>query len=471
MTHPQNGSIEMGFHFKQVLTPLGWVENLSAEITDLGNFGSVTEDENPKGFQIIENPVVPGMVNLHSHSFQYAMAGLSECRRNPVDSFWSWREMMYYFAHNVSPEDLQAITAKLYMELLKGGYTETVEFHYLHNDMDGRFYANPAELSASIFNAAHATGMGLTHLPVFYAFSNFGGQSPTESQRRFINTREQYARLIDALKASLPSEGTTTLGIAPHSLRAVDEDSLQWLLALRQDKLPGCPVHIHVAEQTKEVADSQAHNGMRPVTALMAQAPVDENWCLIHATHLDDSEVSAIAKSGATVGLCPLTESNLGDGIFPAVDYLGQDGHFGIGSDSNISTDPRQELRMLEYSQRLIRRERNVLCSAPLPNTGAFLWSNAAQGGARAAGKNCGAIETGLEANFIELPHDTQGAMACVSPEAALDFHIFSGQSRGLGDVYVKGKKTIENGHHPDEDKINKAYFRSLRRLSENLIV
>jgi formimidoylglutamate deiminase len=459
----------LGYHFKQALTPQGWVSNLSAEVTASGTFGSVVQDDNPKGYVVIDNPVVPGMVNLHSHSFQYGMAGLTECRRNPVDNFWSWREMMYYFAHNVSPEHLRAITAKLYMELLKGGYTDTVEFHYLHNATDGSYYARPEELSASIIDAAGLAGMGLTHLPVFYAFSNFGGQPPEEAQRRFINSRDQYARLIEALRSNLTDNLGTNLGVAPHSLRAVDEDGLQWLLELRQDLLPECPVHIHVGEQTKEVVDSQAHSGMRSVSALMAQAPVDPNWCLIHATHLDDTEVTAIARSGATVGLCPMTESNLGDGIFRATDFLSESGHFGIGSDSNICTHATQELRTLEYSQRLIHRQRTVLCSEQMPNVGAYLWSNVAQGGARAAGRNCGAIASGLQANFVELDFDTQGAMAAVAPEAALDFHIFSGQSQMLGNVYVRGEIAIENGIHPKEELINQAYFKSLRQLSEKL--
>jgi formimidoylglutamate deiminase len=459
----------MGFHFKQVLTPKGWVSNLSAEVTATGEFGAVQQDDNPEGYATIDNPVVPGMTNLHSHSFQYAMAGLTECRRNPVDSFWSWREMMYYFAHNVSPDDLRAITAKLYMELLKGGYTETVEFHYLHNDSDGGFYARPDELSASIIDGANLTRMGLTHLPVFYAFANFGGQPPAEAQRRFINSRDQYARLIDSLKSNLAHDGDTNLGVAPHSLRAVDEDSLKWLLELRQDLLPECPVHIHVAEQTKEVVDSKAYSGMRPVSALMAQAPVDKNWCLIHATHLDDAEITAIAQSGATVGLCPLTESNLGDGVFRATDFIRENGWFGIGSDSNICTRATQELRTLEYSQRLIHRKRNALCSEQLPNVGAYLWSKAAQGGARAAGRNSGAIATGMQANFVELNYDNQGAMAAVAPEAVLDFHIFSGQSHELGNVYLKGAKVIDNGCHPKEDEINQSYFRSLQRLSKKL--
>ncbi|TKZ15759.1 formimidoylglutamate deiminase [Shimia litoralis] len=455
-----------GFHFKQALTDQGWQQNVSATITDTGNFETLVQDDNPNGYPVIENPVVPGMPNLHSHSFQYAMAGLSEVRRNPVDSFWSWREMMYYFAHNVSPEDLQAITAKLYMELLKGGYTEIVEFHYLHNDTDGGYYARAEELSAAVLSASNQTGLSLTHLPVFYAHANFSGVSPQDAQRRFINSRDQYLRLIEALKD--PQAGHN-LGIAPHSLRAVTEEEMTWLMDLRRDLLPGCPVHIHVAEQTKEVDDSLAHSGKRSVTALMDQAPVDETWCLIHSTHLDDSEVAAIAASGATVGLCPLTESNLGDGIFRAVDFLAADGHFGIGSDSNICTQPMQELRTLEYSQRLLHRQRNILCSEQLPNVGSYLWQKAAHGGARAAGRAIGRIAEGYRADFVELSHNINGIMAAVTPEAVLDFHMFAGQQAEIAGVYVAGRQIIRDGQHPQQAGIDASYISTMQRLAQKL--
>lgn len=455
-----------GFYFKQALTDQGWERNISVAVSDTGQFVKLTQDDNPNNYLVISQPVVPGMPNLHSHSFQYAMAGLSEVRRNPVDSFWSWREMMYYFAHNVSPEDLQAITAKLYMELLKGGYTEIVEFHYLHNDMDGAYYAHPEELSAAILSAAAQTGLSLTHLPVFYAHANFGGVAPQDAQRRFINSRDQYTRLIETLKGQHAGHN---LGIAPHSLRAVTEEEMNWLLELRHDLLPGCPVHIHVAEQTKEVDDSIAHSGKRSVAALMDQEPVDEAWCLIHSTHLDDSEVAAIAASGATVGLCPLTESNLGDGIFRAVDFLVSDGHFGIGSDSNICTQALQELRTLEYSQRLLHRQRNVLCSEQMPNVGSYLWQKAAHGGARASGRAIGRIAEGCRADFVELGYDAHGIMAAVSAEAVLDFHMFSGQQADIAGVYVAGRQIINEGQHPQQAVIDASYVSAMQRLAQKL--
>lgn len=455
-----------GFHFKQALTNQGWQQNVSVAVSETGTIKALLQDDNPNNYQVIENPVVPGMPNLHSHSFQYAMAGLSEVRRNPIDSFWSWRDMMYYFAHNVSPEDLQAITAKLYLELLKGGYTEIVEFHYLHNDFDGRYYARPEALSDAIFSAGDQTGLSLTHLPVFYAHANFGGISPQDAQRRFINSRDQYALLIETLKGQ---KSDYHLGLAPHSLRAVTEDEMAWLMDLRQDMLPGCPVHIHVAEQTKEVDDSIAHSGQRSVSALMNQAPVDEAWCLIHSTHLDDSEVSAIAASGATVGLCPLTESNLGDGIFRAVDFLAAGGHFGIGSDSNICTRAMHELRTLEYSQRLQHRQRNILCSDQFPNVGSYLWQKAAQGGGRAAGRAIGQLAEGYRADFVELSYSKQGIMATVVPEAVVDFHMFAGQQSDIKNVYVAGNQIIRDGQHPEQTEIDASYAATIQRLAQKL--
>ncbi|WP_421782138.1 formimidoylglutamate deiminase [Kiloniella litopenaei] len=457
-----------GLFFKQALTNKGWLYDISVSISEDGHILAIDQDTNPNCYPVIEKPIVPGMPNLHSHSFQYAMAGLSEVRRNPVDSFWSWREMMYYFALNVSPSELQAITAKLYMELLKGGYTEVVEFHYLHNDMDGSYYAQTEELSAAIITASDQTGLSLTHLPVFYAHANFGGVAPQDAQRRFINSRDQYLKLIEILKSN-QNQASYNLGLAPHSLRAVTEDEMAWLLDLRNDLLPDCPVHIHVAEQTKEVDDSIAYNGKRSVTALMDQAPVDSAWCLIHSTHLDDDEVSAIATSGATVGLCPLTESNLGDGIFRAIDFLNAGGHFGIGSDSNICTQATQELRTLEYSQRLIHRQRNILCSDEMPNVGSNLWQRAAIGGARATGRNIGQIAVGARADFVEMKFERNGIMAAVSPQAVLDFHIFSGQKADIGDVYVAGKKVITSGKHPLEEAINTAYVSAIQRLAHKL--
>ncbi|MGI3170281.1 formimidoylglutamate deiminase [Pseudooceanicola sp. C21-150M6] len=457
-----------GAHFKKALTPDGWVRNLSVRFDDRGLIAAADCDDNPAQLPVYDNPVVPGITDLHSHAFQYAMAGLSEVRRNPVDSFWSWRDIMYFFALTLSPEDTQAIAERLYLSLLKGGYTGVVEFHYLHNDIDGRYYTRPEELSLGIFEAARATGLDLTHLPVFYAHSNFGGLPPTEGQRRFILGPDTYVRMIEDLKGPAAAAGHT-LGIAPHSLRAATPEEIGLLMNIRADILPGCPVHIHVAEQTKEVEGSLASSGRRPVSQLFDLAEVDRSWCLIHATHLDENEVAMIARAGATVGLCPLTEANLGDGIFPAPAFLEQGGIFGIGSDSNIATVAAQELQQLEYSQRLRDRQRNVLAGVQMPHVATNLWSRAAQGGARAAGRPEQGIAVGGMASFVELTMAEPGALPQTDPETELDFHVFGGRGFQVGDVIVRGRKVISGGHHPSEDRIVADYARAMARVAQRL--
>ncbi|WP_157960247.1 formimidoylglutamate deiminase [Albibacillus kandeliae] len=457
-----------GAHFRFALTPKGWVRNLSVHFGPDGTILAASEDDNPDGLPVYDNPVVPGITDLHSHAFQYAMAGLSEVRRNPVDSFWSWRDIMYFFALTLSPEDMQAIAARLYLSLLKGGYTGIVEFHYVHNDLDGSPYARREELSLGIFEAAQATGLDLTHLPVFYAHSNFGGLAPTSGQRRFIQSLDSYAEMLDSLRVPARAGGHT-LGIAPHSLRAATPEEIARLMELRADLIPGSPVHIHVAEQVKEVDDALEWNGRRPVQQLYDIAPVDERWCLIHATHLDDSEVAMIARSGATVGLCPMTESNLGDGIFRATDFLGQGGVFGIGSDSNIATFAAQELQQLEYSQRLRDRQRNVLAAMDAPHVATNLWSRAAQGGARAAGRPEQGLAVGGMASFVEVTSPEPEAMLPVEPEAMLDFHVFAGRGFHVGDVVVRGRKVVSGGHHPLEEQITAEYAAAMSRVAERL--
>ncbi|MBR9764427.1 MAG: formimidoylglutamate deiminase [Rhodobacteraceae bacterium] len=457
-----------GAHFRLALTPEGWRRNLSVHFAADGTIRETIEDGNPAGLPVYENPVVPGVTDLHSHAFQYAMAGLSEVRRNPVDSFWSWRDIMYFFALTLSPEDMQAIAARLYLALLKGGYTGIVEFHYVHNDLDGTPYARREELSLAIFEAARATGLELTHLPVFYAHSNFGGETPTGGQRRFIQDLDGYHAMLDSLRAPAAEAGHV-LGIAPHSLRAATPEEIARLMQMRDEMLPGCPVHIHVAEQVKEIEDSLAWNGRRPVEQLFDIAPVDDRWCLIHATHLTDAEVGQIARSGATVGLCSMTEANLGDGIFPATDFLAQGGEFGIGSDSNIATFAAQELQQLEYSQRLRDRQRNVLASPGQPHVAANLWTRAARGGARAAGRPEGAIAPGGMASFVELTSPEPEALLPVDPEACLDFHVFSGRGFHVGDVVVRGRKVVQSGSHPQEEAILAEYAAAMRRIAGRL--
>ncbi len=313
---------------ERALLPEGWARNVRFEISADGVLAGIRPDANADGAERLGGAVLPGMPNLHSHAFQRAMAGLAEVAGNPNDSFWTWRELMYRMVARLSPEQIEVIARQLYIEMLKAGYTAVAEFHYVHHDLDGRSYADPAELSLRISRAASAAGIGLTLLPVLYSHAGFGGQPASEGQRRFINGSEAYLELLQRLRAPLEAAGHS-LGLCFHSLRAVTPQQIATVLAAGHDDLP---VHIHIAEQQKEVDDCQAWSGRRPLQWLYENVAVDQRWCLVHATHADPAEVAAMARSGAVAGLCLSTEANLGDGIFPATDFLAQGGRLGIGS-------------------------------------------------------------------------------------------------------------------------------------------
>ena len=345
-----------------------WASNVSLTI-EHGNVRSIERNAIPAATDERHRLIVPGMANLHSHAFQRAMAGLTEVRGSTSDSFWSWRTLMYKFALSMTPDDIEAVAAQLYMEMLEAGFTRVGEFHYLHHDRDGRHYANIGEHAERIGAASAATGIALTLLPVFYARSGFGGMAPTEGQRRFINSVESFSTLMEECRKITSALPGGQLGIAPHSLRAATPEELRDVLPMAG----GGPIHIHIAEQTKEVEDCIAWSGARPVEWLLANMPVDERWCLIHATHMTEAETRDMARRGAIAGLCPITEANLGDGIFPAPAFLEEGGQFGVGSDSNISISVAHELRQLEYSQRLGLRSRNVV-ALPQQSTGTRLF-------------------------------------------------------------------------------------------------
>jgi formimidoylglutamate deiminase len=400
---------------------------------------------------------LPGLCNVHSHGFQRGMAGLSERRSRPDDNFWSWREIMYRFLDRLTPEDVAAITAQAYAEMLETGFTRVGEFHYLHHDPAGVTYADPAEMSGAIAQASAASGIGLTLLPVFYAHGNFGAAPPSPGQRRFLNDVDGFAALLDASRPKL--SGDANIGVAPHSLRAVTPDELAALLALS----PTGPVHIHAAEQVKEVADCVAWSGARPVEWLLDNANVDERWCLIHSTHLDAKEVQRLAASGAVAGLCPITEGNLGDGIFPAVDYLAAGGRFGIGTDSNILVDAAQELRALEYSQRLAQRARALLADEASPFVGANLFARAVQGGAQALGVPAG-LAAGHAADIVSLDLD-HPAFAGTDDATLLDRWIFAARAGAVDSVWRAGVKRVAKGRHVDADAIGAAYRGCVARL------
>ncbi|WP_028229694.1 formimidoylglutamate deiminase [Paraburkholderia ferrariae] len=450
--------------------PGGWRRNVLLEWDDAGRLVAVTPDlvRAPAGVPQAAGPVMPGMPNLHSHAFQRAMAGLTEYRANPTDSFWSWRDLMYRFAARITPEDLGAIAGWLYVEMLKAGYTSVCEFHYVHHAESGQRYGNPAELAQRAVDAAADTGIGMTMLPVLYQYSGFGAQPPRDDQRRFINSPDQLLDLIGTLRHARPEHGALRYGVAPHSLRAVSKDSLRALLEGLDAMLPGAPVHIHIAEQTAEVEACLATEGARPVQWLLDRFDVNARWCLVHATHIDAGETNALAKSGAVAGLCLTTEANLGDGIFPAHAYLEAGGAFGVGSDSHIGVDWRAELRLLEYGQRLVRRQRNVLASAQTAQVADRLFDAALEGGARATGRATGALIAGARADWIVL--DPQHAdLAGQSPGTWLSSVVFCehGETPVL-DVYAGGEKVVEQRRHRYEERLYADYRKALARLLSN---
>ncbi|MFZ4408752.1 MAG: formimidoylglutamate deiminase, partial [Paracraurococcus sp.] len=353
------------FHARAALLPHGWAADVLIEADAAGSIAAVTPGAAPGAADRLRGAVIPGVPNLHSHAFQRAMAGGAE-RRSPAgqDSFWSWRETMYRFVGLLTPEDAEAVAAQLYVELLEWGFTGVAEFHYLHHQPDGTPYDSIAEMALRHLAAARRTGIGITLLPSLYRHGGIFGAEPSPGQRRFLNDLDPYLRIVEACRAATAGDPQAAVGMAPHSLRAVTPAMLDALPAL-----PG-PIHIHAAEQLKEVAECVAATGARPVRWLLDHAPIDARWCLIHATHMDPAETAELAATGAVAGLCPSTEASLGDGTFPLRDYLAAGGRLGIGTDSHVGTSPRDELRQLETSQRLALHERAVATTEAAPNPG-----------------------------------------------------------------------------------------------------
>lgn len=447
------------FHAERALLPSGWARNVRFEVGASGLLEQVLPDAGSEGAERLHGPVLPGMPNLHSHAFQRAMAGLAEVAGNPNDSFWTWRELMYRLVGRLSPEQMEVIARQLYVEMLKAGYTAVAEFHYVHHDPAGRPYADPAELALCISRAARDSGIGLTLLPVLYSHAGFGGLPPNEGQRRFIHSTDSYLALQQRLREALPAD--QGLGLCFHSLRAVTPDQLATVLAAEDGARP---IHIHIAEQQKEVDDCLAWSGRRPLQWLYEHAPVDTRWCLVHATHAEADEVQAMARSGAVAGLCLTTEANLGDGIFPAVDFLARGGRLGIGSDSHVSVSVVEELRWLEYGQRLRDQRRNRLYRPEQPQVGRTLFDAALAGGAQALGQPVGALAVGSRADWIVLD-GTDPYLATAGGDALLNRWLFAGGDRQVRDVMVAGRWVVRNGHHPAEEATAWAFAEVLRTV------
>lgn len=452
-------SIMPTFFAERALLPEGWSANVRLEVDAQGYLQGVAVDSTAEGAERLQGPLLPGMPNLHSHAFQRAMAGLAEVAGVTQDSFWTWRDLMYRLVGRLEPEQVQVVARQLYIEMLKAGYTAVAEFHYVHHDPQGTPYADPAELGGRVAQAARSAGIRLTLLPVLYSYSGFGAQAPTAGQRRFLHTTDSYLELLPRLAAVL--DDRQRLGLCFHSLRAVSGEQLATVLAATD----ACwPVHIHIAEQQKEVDDCLAWSGRRPLEWLYDQVAVDERWCLVHATHALPNEVALMARSRAIAGLCPTTEANLGDGIFPATDFLAAGGRFGIGSDSHVSVSPVEELRWLEYGQRLRDQQRNRLVGARQPNVGQHLFEQALQGGAAALGQEIGALEAGRRADWVVLD-GADPYLSSAPAEAVLNRWLFAGGDRQVRDVMVGGRWVVQEGRHPDEAASAREFAQVLRSL------
>jgi formiminoglutamate deiminase len=451
-----------GLYFEDALLKSGWATGVRIEMAggliaaiETGTRAAAGDERHAIG--------VPGVPNLHSHAFQRGMAGLAETRGPEQDTFWTWREMMYRLALAVTPDDVQAVAALAYVEMLESGFTRVGEFHYLHHDSDGRPYSDPAEMAARIIAAAGETGIGLTLLPVFYAHGGFGAQVPAPSQRRFICDPVAFARLVEASRRRALGLPGAVVGVAPHSLRAVTPEELATILPLAGSG----PIHIHAAEQQREVDDCLAWSGRRPVEWLLERAPVDSRWCIVHATHMTPEETQRMAAAGVVAGLCPVTEANLGDGTFNGSHFLSCGGRFGIGSDSNVLVGVTDELRQLEYAQRLRYRQRNVMSWGDGMSTGRALYEAAAQGGSAALGTCAPLLAPGAPADIISLDAAHPGLMERHG-DRILDAWIFAARTSPVDCVWVAGRKWVEAGRHRARDAIVARYRGSIGRLMES---
>jgi len=457
----------MKLYAENILLNDGWASKQTITIEQ----GVITAIESGmiEGAEIAQGAVIPGMVNCHSHAFQRAFAGFSEQGSEGQDSFWTWRKIMYQFLAQLTEVDAKNIAKQLYIEMLKMGYTRVAEFHYLHHDIDGSTYnGNSAELATmakAIFEAAQESGIGLTLLPVLYQHSGFGEQTPTDGQKRFINSTEQFNQLVSDSFSLSEQFANTNVGIAPHSLRAVDKTSLMSAVKHVRSLDKQAPIHIHISEQQKEVDDCLSHYGKRPVQWLLDNIELDKHWCLIHATHLDESERKGIIAKEAIAGICPTTEANLGDGIFPTTEFLAENGTIAIGSDSHISVNPIEELRWLEYAQRLIRQQRAILATTEQASVGQNLWQQAALGGAQSTNSNTGCLAIGKQADLLVLDGEKTKLFANAN-QHLLDSVIFASQQNPVADVMVNGCWVIKAQQHAEQEITSDRFAQLLVKLS-----
>ena len=457
----------MKIYADTALLPEGWKSNVLVDVDKVGRISSLSSDvDAAKATGAADHHVpilLPAPANLHSHAFQRAMAGMSERRgAEALDTFWTWRQIMYRFLDILRPEDIETIAAFVQMEMLEAGYACNVEFHYVHHQPDGTPYAALAELSHRIGAASLDSGIGLTLLPVLYQYGGCDKRPLGPGQIRFGNDFDRFAKLHQGATAMLPNLPVdSAIGVAPHSLRAVGQEALRDAVQLAGSG----PLHMHLAEQVKEVEEVEAAWGARPTDWLLANHQVRENWCLIHCTQMTDAETDALATTGAIAGLCPITESSLGDGIFNGVRYLSKGGRLGIGSDSNIRIALSEELRTLEYSQRLRDRCRASVATTER-STGRVLFDAVAAGGAQAAGRKSGRIEEGAWADLLVLD-GTSLMLDGVKGDEILDMFIFAADDHLVTDVWSAGRHLVKNGCHVQGESIRSRYREVMTRLRQ----
>lgn len=446
---------------KQALLPSGWTSDVRLHWNDDGNLSQIETAVTADPYERQCGYVSPGMTNLHSHAFQRAMAGMTEVAGEGPDSFWTWRDLMYRYALAISPEQMQAIAAQLYSECLRHGYTSVCEFHYVHRAPNGAFYSDIAETARQVIAGAQQTGIGITMLPVLYSYADFKQLPLREDQRRFNTNVEQILRIIESLENQRNAQ--TEIGVAPHSLRAASTDQICDVVAgLAVDR----PIHIHIAEQMREVNACVAATGMRPVELLFDTQNVDERWCLVHATHLNANEVASMAASQSVAGICTSTEGNLGDGFFELPDYIAAQGRFGIGTDSHASQSVVEEIRWLEYGQRLKMQGRNIASVKGQRRVADFLWQQCLLGGAQASGRTVGALEVGKRADMI-IFDDQHPNLQCSSVDDVLSCVVFTGNDNLIRDVFVGGQCVVENGKHRNQAEINANYIACMQQLRQ----
>jgi formimidoylglutamate deiminase len=464
----------MDYYAENILLSDGWATDKTLTI-EKGFITAITSGKKappPKGeVTILLGAVIPGMINCHSHAFQRAFAGFSEQGSDGQNSFWTWRKTMYKFLTLLDHNDAQVIATQLYIEMVKKGYTRVAEFHYLHHDIDGSTYCKPdqdnalATMAQAIFEAAKQAGIGLTMLPVLYQYAGFGSKKPNKGQKRFINSSAQFNQLVSDCFTLSKQYQNTNVGIAPHSLRAADKKSIQIAVEHIRTLDESAPIHIHIAEQQQEVDDCLTYYKKPPVQWLLENFEVDKHWCLIHATHINEQEQQAIVNSQAVVGVCPSTEANLGDGIFPTAEFLALNGTLAIGSDSHISISPVEELRWLEYAQRLSKQQRTILSTNDQASVGQNLWKKAAAGGAQSTNSNTGSLAVGKQADLLVLD-ENQTRLFANNNDHLLDSMIFASQQNVVKDVMVNGDWIVQNNTHAQEQSSADDFAKLLAKLA-----